>query len=231
MKGYIHSLQSLGTVDGPGIRAVVFASGCPLRCIYCHNPDTWNMTEGTLTDANEISEKIIKLKPFLKNGGVTFSGGEPLMQAEFFAELAMLLKKQGLHIALDTSGCIDNPSVDKLLDVTDLVLLDIKMTSDEDYQKYIGTDLNRVMAFLDKLQKLGKEVWIRHVVVPGINDTTEDIQKLKEITSNYSCISKIELLPFKNLCLEKYENSGIDFKLKDTAPLSGDILKKLNEAL
>ncbi len=231
MKGYIHSLQSLGTVDGPGIRAVVFASGCPLRCIYCHNPDTWNMTEGTLTDANEIAEKIIKLKPFLKNGGVTFSGGEPLMQAEFFAELAGLLKKDGLHIALDTSGCIDNPSVDKLLEVTDLVLLDIKMTSDEDYQKYIGTDLNRVMAFLAKVQKLGKEVWVRHVVVPGINDTPEDILKLKEMLKGYTCISKTELLPFKNLCLEKYENMGIEFPLKDTLPMTNEEIEKLNNLL
>lgn len=231
MKGYIHSLQSLGTVDGPGIRAVVFASGCPLRCIYCHNPDTWNMTEGTLTDANEIVEKIIKLKPFLKNGGVTFSGGEPLMQAEFFCELAKLLKKDGLHIALDTSGCIDNPSVDKLLDVTDLVLLDIKMTSDEDYQKYIGTDLNRVMAFLDKVQKLGKDVWVRHVVVPGINDTPEDILKLKEMLKGYTCISKTELLPFKNLCLEKYENMGIEFPLKDTLPMTNKEIEKLNKLL
>ena len=231
MKGYIHSLQSLGTVDGPGIRAVVFASGCPLRCIYCHNPDTWNMTEGTLTDANEIAEKIIKLKPFLKNGGVTFSGGEPLMQAEFFAELAGLLKKDGLHIALDTSGCIDNPSVDKLLEVTDLVLLDIKMTSDEDYQKYIGTDLNRVMAFLAKVQKLGKEVWVRHVVVPGINDTPEDILKLKEMLKGYTCISKTELLPFKNLCLEKYESLGIEFKLKNTNPMKNEEIEKLNNLL
>ena len=231
MKGYIHSLQSLGTVDGPGIRAVVFASGCPLRCIYCHNPDTWNMTEGTLTDANEIAEKIVKLKPFFKNGGVTFSGGEPLMQAEFFAELAGLLKKQGLHIALDTSGCIDNPSVDKLLEVTDLVLLDIKMTSNEDYQKYIGTDLERVMAFLDKLQKLGKEVWIRHVVVPGINDNQDDVLKLKDMLGKYTCISKIELLPFKNLCLEKYESLDIEFKLKDTNPMKNEEIEKLNNLL
>ena len=231
MKGYIHSLQSLGTVDGPGIRAVIFTSGCPLRCVYCHNPDTWNMKEGTHTDAEEISRKVLKLYPYIKDGGVTFSGGEPLLQAEFVYEIAKKLKEKGLHIAIDTSGCIDNPDVDKLLEVTDLVLLDIKMTSDEDYQKYIGTDLRRVLKFLDKLQSLGKDVWIRHVVVPGINDTGEDILKLKDMLKGYSCISKIELLPFKNLCLEKYESLGIEFKLKDTKPMASEEIEKLNKLL
>lgn len=231
MKGYIHSLQSLGTVDGPGIRAVIFTSGCPLRCVYCHNPDTWNMKEGTYTDAEEIFRKVLKLYPYIKDGGVTFSGGEPLLQAEFVYEIAKKLKEKGLHIAIDTSGCIDNPDVDKLLEVTDLVLLDIKMTTDEDYQKYIGTDLRRVLKFLDKLQNLGKDVWIRHVVVPGINDTGEDILKLKDMLKGYSCIRKIELLPFKNLCLEKYESLGIEFKLKDTKPMASEEIEKLNKLL
>lgn len=231
MKGYIHSLQSLGTVDGPGIRAVIFTSGCPLRCVYCHNPDTWNMKEGTHTDAEEISRKVLKLYPYIKDGGVTFSGGEPLLQAEFVYEIAKKLKEKGLHIAIDTSGCIDNTEVDRLLEITDLVLLDIKMTTDEDYQKYIGTDLRRVLKFLDKLQSLGKDVWIRHVVVPGINDTGEDILKLKDMLKGYSCISKIELLPFKNLCLEKYESLGIEFKLKDTKPMASEEIEKLNKLL
>ena len=231
MKGYIHSLQSLGTVDGPGIRAVIFTSGCPLRCVYCHNPDTWNMKEGTYTDAEEISRKVLKLYPYIKDGGVTFSGGEPLLQAEFVYEIAKKLKEKGLHIAIDTSGCIDNTEVDRLLEITDLVLLDIKMTTDEDYQKYIGTDLRRVLKFLDKLQSLGKDVWIRHVVVPGINDTGEDILKLKDMLKGYSCISKIELLPFKNLCLEKYESLGIEFKLKDTKPMASEEIEKLNKLL
>ena len=231
MKGYIHSLQSLGTVDGPGIRAVIFTSGCPLRCVYCHNPDTWNMKEGTYTDAEEISRKVLKLYPYIKDGGVTFSGGAPLLQAEFVYEIAKKLKEKGLHIAIDSSGCIDNTEVDRLLEITDLVLLDIKMTTDEDYQKYIGTDLRRVLKFLDKLQSLGKDVWIGHVVVPGINDTGEDILKLKDMLKGYSCISKIELLPFKNLCLEKYESLGIEFKLKDTKPMASEEIEKLNKLL
>ena len=230
-KAKIHSCETMGALDGSGIRYVLFLKGCPLRCAFCHNPDTWNMKEGTHTDAEEISRKVLKLYPYIKDGGVTFSGGEPLLQAEFVYEIAKKLKEKGLHIAIDTSGCIDNPDVDKLLEVTDLVLLDIKMTSDEDYQKYIGTDLRRVLKFLDKLQSLGKDVWIRHVVVPGINDTGEDILKLKDMLKGYSCISKIELLPFKNLCLEKYESLGIEFKLKDTKPMASEEIEKLNKLL
>ena len=231
MKGYVHSVQSLGTVDGPGVRAVVFMSGCPLRCVYCHNPDTWHMEDGAVTDSGELAAQLIKLKPFIKNGGVTFSGGEPLMQADFIYETAKILKESNLHIAIDTSGCIDTPQVERLLTLTDLVLLDIKMTCDEDYRKYIGTDLQKVISFLDKLENMGKDVWIRHVVVPGINDNEEDILKLKEILKRYSCIKNIELLPFKNLCLEKYENLGIEFALKDTPPMKSEEIEKLNKLL
>lgn len=231
MKGYIHSLQSLGTVDGPGIRSVVFTSGCPLRCIYCHNPDTWNIKDGSLISADELSQKILRLYPYIKDGGVTFSGGEPCLQAEFLCEVAKILRKSNLHLALDTSGCIDNEDVDCLLEYTDLVLLDIKMTSYEDYLKYVGTDLEKVMSFLNKLEKLKKETWIRHVVVPKINDKKEDIIKLKNMVKDFSCVKAIELLPYKNLCIEKYENLGIDFKLKDTPPLSQNILCELNETL
>jgi len=220
-------VQSLGTVDGPGIRAVVFTSGCPLRCIYCHNPDTWNMKDGLFTNSDSVAQQVLKLYPYIKDGGVTFSGGEPLMQAEFVYEIAKILKEKGLHIAVDTSGCIDTPEVDRLLEVTDLVLLDIKMTTDEDYRKYIGLDLNRVIRFLDKLESLNKDVWIRHVVVPGINDTKEDINRLKEIIKGYDCVKDIEFLPFKNLCLEKYENMGIEFPLKNTKPMDENELKNI----
>ena len=153
------------------------------------------------------------------------------MQADFFCELAGLLKKEGLHIALDTSGCTYNEKVENLIDICDLVLLDIKLTSEEDYEKYTGAKLKQVLSFLDVLQKKQKEVWIRHVVVPGINDTEEDVLKLKNMLSGYTCISKIELLPFKNLCLEKYESLGIEFKLKDTNPMKNEEIEKLNNLL
>ncbi len=231
MKGYVHSLQSMGTVDGPGVRAVLFTEGCPLRCAYCHNPDTWEMKEESLTEAKEIAEKISRLYPYIKSGGVTFSGGEPCMQSEFLYEVALLLKEKNLHIALDTSGCILDEKTEKLLSVTDLVLLDIKMTSEEDYEKHIGGSLKKTVDFLKMLEKKGIEVWIRHVVVPGINDTEEDIKRLKEILSPFTCITKTELLPFRTLCLEKYENMGIDFPLKDTEQMDKERLKKLQKIL
>lgn len=231
MKGYIHSLQSMGTVDGPGVRAVLFTEGCPLRCAYCHNPDTWEMREENLVSTEEIAEKIIRLYPYIKNGGVTFSGGEPCMQSEFLYELSLLLKEKNLHIALDTSGCILDESTKKLLTVTDMVLLDVKMTSEEDYERYIGGSLDKTMDFLGYLEEKGIETWIRHVVVPGINDTKEDISKLKELLSPYKCITKTELLPFRTLCLEKYENMGIEFPLRDTEQMDKEKLKELQKII
>ncbi len=231
MKGYVHSLQSMGTVDGPGVRAVLFTEGCPLRCAYCHNPDTWEMKEGNLVSAEEIAERILRLYPYIKNGGVTFSGGEPCVQAEFLCETAALLKEKKLHIALDTSGCVYNEKVEKLLELTDLILLDVKMTSEEDYEKYIGGSFEKTLDFLRILEEKKKDVWIRHVVVPGINDREEDILRLKEILSPFSCIRKIELLPFRTLCLEKYENMGIEFPLKDTPQMDTERLHKLEDIL
>ena len=220
MKGYIHSLQSLGTVDGPGVRAVVFSEGCPLRCAYCHNPDTWECKAEDLCEHTEIAQKIERLYPFIKNGGVTFSGGEPCTQPTFFYELAKKLKKKELHIALDTSGNVYNDDVQKLLDIVDLVLLDVKMTNEEDYERYIGTSLAKTLEFLALLDKMGKDVWVRHVVIPSINDTEEDVKKLKELLKPYSVVKKIELLPYKDLCREKYKTLGIEFLLESTPPMS-----------
>ena len=231
MQGYIHSIQSMGTLDGPGVRAVVFTEGCPLRCIYCHNPDTWQCKDSDLMDANALAEKILRLYPYIKDGGVTFSGGEPCLQAEFICEVISLVREKGLHIAIDTCGEVDNEQTDKLLQVTDLVLLDIKMTTEEDYKKYTGGSLSAVMAFLDKLERLNKETWIRHVVVPGINDNEEDILRLAELIKGYSCISKVELLPYRSLCIEKYKMLGIPFALENTPQMGKDELKKLTSVL
>ena len=229
MKGYIHSLQSLGTVDGPGVRAVVFAEGCPLRCVYCHNPDTWECREADLCEHTDLAKRIERLHPFIKDGGVTFSGGEPCAQAEFFYALAIELKKKGLHIALDTCGEIYNDGVRDLLNVVDLVLLDIKMTSEEDYKKYTGGSLESALAFLSELERMGKEVWVRHVVVPGINDNERDILALKELLKPYSSITKVELLPYKDLCKEKYKMLGIDFPLESTPPMSSTRISELTK--
>ncbi len=231
MKGYVHSLQSLGTVDGPGVRSVVFLSGCPLRCIYCHNPDTWDKKEAQLTDAKELSERLLRFYSFIKNGGVTFSGGEPLLQAEFVAEVTELLHKGGLHVAIDTCGAPMTPATERLIDIADLFLLDIKMTTEEDYKRYTGGSLEATMAFLNRLEEKGKDVWIRHVVVPGINDTEEDVLRLASLIKGYRSIKKVELLPFKNLCLEKYKALNIPFPLDGTPPMSADASEALEKVL
>ena len=231
MTGRIHSLQSLGTLDGPGVRAVVFAAGCPLRCIYCHNPDTWQKSDGEVWDSEKVVEKVMRLYPYIKNGGVTFSGGEPCAQAQFFCEVASALRERGVHIALDTSGAVYNDDVKQLLDKTDLVLLDIKFTDEDAYKRGTGASLLSVLDFLRRLDGMNKPVWIRHVVVPDLNDSEKNIRLLASLISPYKCIEKVELLPFKKLCLEKYERLGIDFPLKDTPELSKVRLAELQSVL
>ena len=220
MTGRIHSIQSLGTLDGPGVRTVVFLQGCPLRCAYCHNPDTWDVSGGTEMTAEALFDKIKRYQPYYKQtGGVTFSGGEPLLQATFVKEAAKLCRQNGIHVALDTSGCIWNDGVKALLDEIDLVLLDIKMTTEGLYRQYTGGSLERTMSFLKQLQSRRIATWIRHVVVPGINDTKSSVLALKALIAPYTCIEKVELLPFRKLCLEKYQRMGIPFPLADTAEM------------
>lgn len=229
--GYIHSLQSLGTVDGPGVRAVVFAAGCPLRCVYCHNPDTWKMSDGTPTEVDEIAAKILRLFPYIKHGGVTFSGGEPLLQAEFFTELARRLKERDLHVALDTSGCVLNEGVMRLLDAMDMVLLDVKFDDESTYFRHTGGSFYDTVAFLDELKKRNMPTWIRRVILPGINDTEEDVVRLRTLLSGYPCVEKIELLPFRKLCTQKYQSLGIEFPLSDTPEMSEGKIRELYEYL
>ena len=231
MKGYVHSIQSLGTVDGPGVRSVVFLSGCPLRCIYCHNPDTWEQQADQLTEAEELAQRLLRFYSFIKNGGVTFSGGEPLLQAEFVTEVAGILKKEGLHIAIDTCGIPATSAAARLIEVADLFLLDVKMTREDDYKRHTGGSLEATMNFLDRLEKVGKDVWIRHVVVPNVNDSKEDVMRLAELIKGYRCIKKVELLPFKNLCLEKYRMLNIPFPLEGTQPMNLEALDMLESAL
>ena len=231
MEGYIHSLQSLGTVDGPGVRAVIFSTGCPLRCIYCHNPDTWDIRRGTPTDACALAERIRRLIPYIKDGGVTFSGGEPCMQAEFFTELATHLRKMGLHIALDTSLSVWNDRVRGLIDRCDLILADLKFTTEQEYAEYCGGSLAEVLSRLEYVNSLGKEIWIRHVVVPSITDTRENILRLKALIKGYDRVSRVELLPFRKLCLEKYAELGIPFPLADTPEATGNATRELYRIL
>lgn len=227
MLGYVSKIESLGTVDGPGVRCVIFTSGCPLRCSYCHNPETWEMSSGDAVDSEEIAEKILRLYPYIKNGGVTFSGGEPCVQAEFICDVISRIMQTKLHIALDTSGSVLNKATEKLISMCDLIMLDIKFTSEEDYKAHTGGTLKRTLGFLDKCRELGKEVWVRHVVVPGLNDSEEGILRLKKIIAPYDNITRIELLPFKKLCIEKYEGLNISFPLASTPECDKETVDRL----
>ncbi|MFA6947786.1 MAG: pyruvate formate-lyase-activating protein [Eubacteriales bacterium] len=212
MSGRIHSFQSLGTVDGPGIRFVVFMQGCPLRCAYCHNPDTWDVCGGAEYSAEQVAEKALRFRSYFKNGGgVTLSGGEPLMQSEFAARLFEILHDLGINTALDTSGFASDADIRRVLCHTDLALLDVKFTSNDGYRKYCGGDFNNTARFLDIALEAGVEVWTRTVIVPGINDNEENITALRDFCGRYPNIKRRELLPFRKLCAEKYENLGIDF--------------------
>lgn len=228
MKGRIHSFQSLGTVDGPGVRSVVFTQGCPLRCACCHNPDTWNTAGGIEVSAEEIFEKIRRLRPYYGNdGGVTVSGGEPLMWADFVRELFELCKKEGISCALDTSGCIYNSKVEELLKLCDVVLLDYKYTESDKYEKYTGMKKETADAFLEKLSEMNKRVWIRQVIIPTVNDDRESVERLYDLKNKYACIEKTELLPFRKLCIEKYKALGIDFPFERIPEASEKLVKDL----
>ena len=232
MTGRIHSFQSLGTVDGPGVRCVVFMQGCPLRCACCHNPDTWMENCGTETDVPSLVEKIMKCKSYFgKSGGVTVSGGEPLLQADFVAELFSRLKELHIHTALDTSGCLWNDSVRKLLSCTDLVLLDHKYADNASYLRYTGMSKDGVDYFLTMLETAGIPTWLRRVIIPGINDDRFSTKQLAAVASSHECVKKTELLPFRKLCISKYEALNIEFPFKNIPEPSPEAMQKLRQML
>lgn len=231
MTGRIHSFQSLGTVDGPGVRCVVFMQGCPLRCACCHNPDTWDISAGEVTEVDELVKKTERFKSYIAKGGVTVSGGEPLMQAKFVTEFFKKLKLMGIHTALDTSGCVWNSDVEELLNYTDLVLLDYKYANPRDYLQYTKCEQNSVERFLQELEKRNVTAWLRRVIVPDLNDDEASTVQLRNVAERYKCVEKTELLPFRKLCVEKYKNMGIPFPLADTPEPSEETMEKLNNIL
>lgn len=232
MTGRIHSIQSLGALDGPGVRFVVFMQGCPLRCGCCHNPDTWDFNAGTEYTAYDIVSKAVRYKEYFgKDGGITVSGGEPLMHAEFVAELFRLCHEEGINTCLDTSGCVLNDKIEALLSVTDRVLLDIKYTDAESYRLYVGSELNDTLSFLDYLNLQSVPVTLRQVIIPSLNDNEENILKLKVIKEKYRCIDKIELLPFKKICQVKYDKMGIDFPFAHISEPNKETMAKLENML
>ncbi|MEG0546399.1 MAG: pyruvate formate-lyase-activating protein [Oscillospiraceae bacterium] len=232
MIGKIHSFQSLGTVDGPGIRTVLFMQGCTLRCPYCHNPDTWKLDGGENVSVDEMVSKILRYKSYFgKDGGVTVSGGEPLIQAEFVTEFFTKLHQNGINTALDTAGSIINKNTENLLNVTDLVLLDIKYSDDDKYKKYIGIPIKLPLEFLSMCEKKNISVIIRQVITDGINDSEEDIKALKKLLSPYKNIKKIELLPFRKLCISKYEEMGVPFPFSDKNETNMSKIESLSQLL
>lgn len=232
LKGRISSFQTLGTLDGPGVRFVAFLQGCPLRCACCHNPETWKTDGGKEYTAREIAETALKYKDYFgKNGGITLSGGEPLQQAEFTEEIFRLCKENGIHTCLDTSGCIIDGSVLKLLKVTDYCLLDLKYQYDRQYREYVGCSVEKPLEFLKLLNEHGIPTRLRRVIIKGLNDDAESTLRLYETAKKYPCVKETELLPFRKLCRDKYRELNIPFRLDDTPETAeGEIeeLKKLS---
>lgn len=228
--GSVGKIESFSSVDGPGIRSVVFLTGCPLRCIYCHNPEFLKMSKNNYT-ATDLANNLIKNKPYFKNGGgVTFSGGEPLLQSDFIIETAKILKQENIHIALDTSGVGNyNKEIFKYID---LVILDIKASNEKLFENITGTNkLNETIKFLNECENKNIPVIIRQVIVPEVNDTKEHIIELKSILKDYKVIQKIELLPYHTMAKEKYKKLNIKYKLNNVESLSNEKLDYLEKYL
>lgn len=230
--GNISSIESMGLVDGPGIRYVVFLQGCELRCLYCHNPETWDKTrERQRMTPEELVKKIVRFKSYFgRTGGVTFSGGEPLLQPKFLLECLKLCKKEGINTALDTAG-VGFGDYDKILLLTDLVILDLKAVSEEDYKKITGQPMIRFKKFLADCQRLNKKLWIRQVIVPGINDNQENIKKIKDFVSQLRNVEKVELLPYKTIGVHKYEDLKIKYRLEGVPDMDEERCKELEKLL
>lgn len=222
--GNIHSIETCGTVDGPGIRFVVFTQGCPLRCQYCHNPDTWSMDENHRMSVDEILKKFEGVKEFLQNGGITVTGGEPLMQIDFVTALFKEARSREIHTALDTSGLLFNPEntakIDELLKYTNLVLLDIKHIDDDEHKKLTGHSNRRILEFAKYLSDKKIPMWVRHVVVPNITFNEKYLVQLGEFLATLENVKALDVLPYHDMAVPKYENLGIEYPLKDIPPLT-----------
>ncbi len=216
--GWVHSYESAGMLDGPGLRFVVFLSGCPLTCAYCHNPDCMKKKNGTLTDAVQVVREISSTADFLKRakGGVTVSGGEPLVQPEFTRTILRAAKDLGLHTALDTSGYLGKHADDEILDATDLVLLDIKSGLPDTYKNVTGVALQPTIDFARRLSDAGKKMWVRFVMVPGLTDAPDNVAAVAEIIKPLRTVERIEVLPFHKMGEYKWERLGLTYRLKDT---------------
>lgn len=229
MQGRIHSLESFGTVDGPGTRFVVFVQGCPMRCAYCHNPDTWAMTGGTMMEPEYIFEQYKRNEPFYKGGGITVTGGEPLMQVDFLIDLFTIAKENNVHTCIDTSGIAYNPDnapfiakLDKLMELTDLVMLDIKHIDPEKHKELTAQPNEGILAFVDYLNRKNVDMWIRHVVVPGITDDDKYLFDLGYFIGQFSNLKALDVLPYHTMGETKYQKLGIPYKLAGVPAMDKD---------
>lgn len=221
-KGRIHSLESMGTVDGPGLRFVVFLQGCPMRCAYCHNPDTWSLTAGTLMDPEDIIKQVEQNRGFYQNGGITVTGGEPLLQVDFLIDLFTLAKEHEIHTCIDTSGITYRPGntayiekLDKLMTLTDLVMLDIKHVDPKKHKELTGQPNDGILAFVQYLSDKEIPMWIRHVVVPGITDDPKYLYQLGQFIAPFQNLKVLDILPYHTMGTVKYEKLEMEYKLKD----------------
>lgn len=225
MKGYIHSTESCGTVDGPGIRFVVFFQGCPMRCLYCHNPDTWKVKVGNQMSVDEILKMYESKAEFYKNGGITCTGGEPMLQIDFLIELFETCQEKNIHTCLDTSGITfnENPEylkkLNRLLKSTNLVMLDIKHIDNEEHKKLTSQPNDKILKFAKYVDDQGVDIWIRHVVVPTITQNDEYLYRLGQFIATLKNIKALDVLPYHTMGVPKYESIGIEYPLKDIKPL------------
>ncbi len=229
----VHSIESLATLDGDGVRYGVFLSGCPLRCVYCHNPDTWATTNSTLYTQTALFKKILRYKPYFgKRGGVTFSGGEPLLQAGALIPLIVMLKEAGVDVVIDTSANVKlDSSVKELINLVDTLIIDLKFYKEEDYAKYTKGSLQKVLDIAEFAKQAGKRIWIRTVVVPNINDTEQDILQYKAVVNSIGGVEKYELLAFHTLGFQKYTALDMQNPLEGTPPLSQQRLVELQKII
>ncbi|MEN6548331.1 MAG: pyruvate formate-lyase-activating protein [Armatimonadia bacterium] len=231
MNAQIHSIETLGALDGPGLRTVVFFQGCPLRCAYCHNPDTW-AAQGTEMTADDIIARVQRSRPYFgRDGGVTLSGGEPLAQPQFVAELLRRCQDVGIHTAVDTSGACLNDAVKEALQHADLVILDLKHTDPDAYHALTGGSLEQPLAFLDYVRQQRIPLWVRQVIVPGLNDTEEQARALAALLRDVPSLQRVELLPYHTMGLQKWQELGLRSPLEDTPPADPEKVKRLEHVV
>ncbi len=232
-KGYIHSVETMGLVDGPNIRVIIFMQGCRLRCSFCHNPDTWNRISKTKLSSKEVVDLIRKYRPYIEQGGgVTFSGGEPLFQSSFLLEILKLCKKAGIHTCIDTAGTgYSKRLLGEILKYTDLVILDIKAIEESQYKKITGRSMKEFDYFVKKINQCDNKLWLRQVIVPTINDNEEYIYKLNEYIKRFKNVEKVELLPYHTMGIEKYKKLKIKYRLEGIEPMNKEKCKELEKLL